>query len=92
MNLTPRQLQDAINTISDEYFEACQEMANIAERSGVAWMEVRKTCKTNAEADQIWHTTADGRREQYLKWYIKGLEKKRNALTLEHRMAQGNTW
>lgn len=88
MNLTPRQLQDSINQISDEYFAACQEMADIAERSGEAWLELRAKHKTNAETDQVWRTTADGKREAYLKWYIKGMEKKRGALMLEHRMAQ----
>lgn len=92
MNLTPKSLIESINAISDEYFELCTEMANIAERSGVAWLEIRQTCKTNAEADQAWRTTPDGRREQYLKWYLKGLEKKRAALVMEYKSNQGTGW
>jgi hypothetical protein len=86
MSLTPRQLIEQINTLSDEYFKLAQEMAGIAERSGTAWLELRKQCKTNAETDQQWQATADGRRENYLKWYLRGLEKKRGALVLEHQM------
>lgn len=83
--MTSINLIKEINVISDELYKVCQEMGEIAERSGVGWLELRKTCKTNAEADQLWATTADGRRENYLKWYIKGLEKKRGALVLEHK-------
>lgn len=89
MNLTPRALQDAINTISDEYYAACQEMADIAERKGTEWLVLRKSCKTNAECDQQWAATADGKNENRLKWLIKGMEKKRGALMLEHRANQG---
>jgi hypothetical protein len=84
--ITPRQLIEQINILSDEYFRLAQEMAAISERSGTAWLELRKRCKTNAEADQIWKATPDGSREAYLKWYLRGLEKKRGSLVLEHQM------
>jgi hypothetical protein len=89
MALTPRELVEQINALSDEYFKLTQEMASISERSGTAWLELRKQCKTNAEADQQWHATADGRRENFLKWYLKGLQAKRGALILEHKSNSG---
>lgn len=92
MKLLPEQLIEEINRVSDEYFAMSQEMAEIAARSGIAWLELRKKCATNAEADQIWRTTVDGSREAYLKWYLKGLEKKRGALVLEHKANAGNQW
>lgn len=82
-------LIEQINKISDEYFALSQEMATIAERKGYAWLDLRKNCKTNAECDQYWQATADGRRENYLKWYLKGLEKKRGALILTHKADVG---
>ena len=86
--MTPQILQQKINEISDEYFEVCQEMASISERHGAGWLEHRATCKTDNEAKMRWEATADGKREGYLKWYIKGLSAKRSALILEHRMNQ----
>lgn len=89
MTLTPRQLSEQINKVSDEYFKLSQELAGIAERKGTAWLQLRKECATNAETDQKWDATADGRREAYLKIYLKGLEKKRGALVLEFRANSG---
>lgn len=89
MNLTPRALQEQINTISDEYFSLCQEMAEISERKGTAWLEMRSTCDTNAECDQQWNASADGKRENYLKWYLKGLSAKRSSLILEYKANNG---
>jgi hypothetical protein len=83
MKLTPAALQESLNAISDELFTCTQEAAQIAERTGVAWLELRKTCKTNAETDQIFAATKDGSRMAYLKWYIKGLSAKRGAILQE---------
>lgn len=87
--MTPKFIVDQIARLSDEYFKYSIEMGEIAERSGVAWLETRKTCPTNAETDKVWSGTADGRREAYLKWYLRGLEKKRGALILQLRMMEG---
>jgi len=89
MNLTPRQLIKSINSVSDEFFKLSMEMGNIAERKGTAWLELRSTCKTNAECDQKWSSLADGKRENYLRWYLKGLQAKRGALMMEHRSNTG---
>lgn len=91
MSLTPRQLQEQLNKISDELYERCQEMGNIAERKGLAWMNLRAGYKTNAECDKAWDITADGQRENYLKWYIKGLQAKRGAL-LQEAKANNTSW
>lgn len=85
MVLTPRALIEEINALSDEYYEKSQEMATIAEKKGTAWLELRSTCKTNAEANALWDASELGRRENYLKWYLKGLEKKRGARLTEYR-------
>jgi hypothetical protein len=82
-------LIEQINIISDELYKVSQEMAEIAERKGYAWLELRKECKTNAECDARWDATPDGRRENYLKWYIRGCQAKRGALMLEFRANNG---
>lgn len=92
MNLTPRQLQEEYSKISDELYEMCQEMATIAEKKGTAWLELRNECKTNAECDQRWAASELGKRENYLKWYIKGLQSKRGAMKQELQANSGNPW
>jgi hypothetical protein len=86
MTFTPLGLIEEINRIGDEFYQLSQEAAEIAARSGTAWLELRKECKTNAECDSKWKATPDGSREAYLKIYLRGLQAKRGALILEHRM------
>ena len=69
-----------------------QEAANIAGRTGLAWLELRKGVKTNAEADQIFAASPDGSRMAYLKYYIKGLQAKRGAILQEVKSNAGTSW
>jgi hypothetical protein len=66
MSTTPRQLQDSFTAISEEMYAACQEMATIASEKGTTWLEMRKTYETNAECDQAWAASVQGKRENYL--------------------------
>ena len=89
MNLTPQLLQADINKISEEYFKLSTELAEIAERKGAEWLKLRIGAKTNAETDKEWDATADGRREAYLRIYLKGLQALRGARILEYKANQG---
>ena len=84
-----REITEQIYTLSDEYFKCSIEAGEIAERAAVAWLELRRDYKTNAETDKVWHTTADGRREQYLKYFLKGAEKRLSALRMKARLLTG---
>lgn len=89
MNLTPNLLIADINKLSEEYFKLSMELAEIAERKAFEWLEIKKkSLTTNAEVDRYWEATPDGRRESYLKIYLKGLEKLRGARMLEFRANQ----
>lgn len=92
MNLSPKALQEQLNAVSQELFERSQEAAEIAAHTGVAWLELRKQCKTNAEADHLFAASKDGSRMAYLKYYIKGLQAKRGALLQEVKANAGNSW
>lgn len=92
MATTPAQLQEQLTVISDKLYEVSQEAATIAGRSGTAWLELRKTCKTNAEADHIFAATPDGSRMAYLKYYIRGLQAKRGAIKMEIQSNSGSSW
>lgn len=67
-------------------------MAEIAGEKGTVWLGMRKDCGTNAECDQRWAASEKGQRENYLKWYIKGLQAKRGAILQETRANSGSVW
>ena len=87
--MNPLDLSRRISELSEEYYEASLEMGTIAERSGVAWLTLRKECKTDAECNKKWDVTPDGRRSAYLRYYLKGLEKSISAKKMELRMLTG---
>lgn len=82
-------LSRQIYELSDFYYKASLEAGEIAERSGTAWLELRKDCKTDKECDRKWDTTADGKRDNYLRFYLKGCEKKISAMRLQLRILTG---
>lgn len=82
-----------INEVSDEFYEKSMELAEIATRKASAWMEIRKVGSyTIAETDKIWEATEDGKREVYLRIYLRGLQAKRGALILEHKADSGSNF
>ncbi len=92
MKTTPRQVQDTLNAISDESNALHQELATIAERSADAKFDLMKTCKNGKEVDMRYAATPDGKREAYLKIYLKGLSHKRTALIMESKSNAGHSW
>jgi hypothetical protein len=91
-NLTPKQLEEEVERISDESFELHQELADIVQRSAVTKLELMRECKSGKEVEMKYDATADGRREAYLKIYLKGLSHKRTALILEYKANAGTSW
>ncbi len=87
--VTEKALLASISEISEDFFKLSMELAEISERKAYKWLELRKESKTNAEADMTWDATADGRREAYLKHYLKGLSALRSARILEFRANSG---
>lgn len=88
-NITEKALVADINTLSEEYYSLSQELALIAERKGTEWLTLRRECSSNAEATYTWDATPDGKREAYLKIYLRGLEKLRGARILEYKSNSG---
>lgn len=92
MNTTPRALQEALTAISDESYEKHQELASIAERSGEERLRLLGESKSAKEAEMKWEASEDGKREAYLKIYLKGLSHKRTALIMETKANAGSSW
>ncbi len=92
MNLTPRQLQDQLTAISDESYEKHQELAELSMLAAEAKLELMKTCKNGKEVDMKYAATENGKREEFLKIYLKGLSHKRTALIMESKANAGHAW
>ncbi len=92
MNLTPRQLQDSLNAVSEESYEKHQELANLVMEAAEAKLELMKICKNGKEVDMRYAATEKGKREEFLKIYLKGLSHKRTALIMESKASSGNSW
>lgn len=89
MNLTPRALQETLNAISEESFSLHMELAEISTRSADAKFELMKDGSNGKKVDMLYAATADGKRENYLKIYLKGLSHKRTALIEECKANRG---
>ena len=92
MNLTPRQLQDQLNTISDESYRLHMELATLESELDTTWLGLRSSCETDGECTRKLGATEKGKRRAYLKIYLKGLSHKRTALIQESKANSGNSW
>ncbi len=92
MKLTPALLEQAIQEISEESFILHQELASIVERAATVKLGLMGTSKSGKEVEMKYAATDDGKREAYLKIYLKGLSHKRTALILEYKANQGTSW
>ena len=92
MNLTPRQLQEQLNKISDESYEKHQELAELSMQAADTKLELMKTCTSGKEVDMRYAATVAGKRENFLKIYLKGLSHKRTAIIQETKANSGNSW
>lgn len=92
MKLTPTQLQEQLNRISEESYEKHQEMALLALQSADTKLELMKTCKSGKEVEMKYEATENGKRELYLKIYLKGLSHKRTAIIQEIKSNSNNSW
>lgn len=89
MNTTPRQLQEQLNAISEESFALHQEMAAIVERSADVKLDFLKDGMSGKEVDMRYAATPDGKREAFLKVYLRGLSHKRTAMIEESKANRG---
>ncbi len=92
MYTTPAQLQEALTRISNESYILHQELATLVMKAADAKLELMKTCESGKEVDMRYAVTEDGKRENYLKIYLKGLSHKRTALIQETKANSNSSW
>lgn len=91
MALTPRQLQEQLNKISDESYQKHQELAELSMTAAETRLELMKTCKNGKEIEMRFDATPQGKRITFLSIYLKGLSHKRTALIQEAK-ANSSSW
>lgn len=83
---SPRELSEEQLQLSSEYQTASTEAGEIASKKDLEWLALRKTCDSDKECDRRWGATPEGRRETYLRFYMKGLEKRMSAIKAHLRI------
>jgi uncharacterized protein YxeA len=92
MAITPRQLQEQLNKISDESFEKHQRLAELSMIAAEKKLELMRTCKNGKEVDMTFDATKEGKEITFLTIYLKGLSHKRTALISEAKANAGGSW
>lgn len=92
MNLTPRQLQDKLNAISDESYEKHQELAELSMKAADTKLQLMLNCKNGKEVEMRFDATPEGKRINFLNIYLKGLSHKRTALIQETKANSNGSW
>ncbi len=78
--MTPRQLSEEQLNLSAEYQKLSDELGTLTSKKDIAWLGMRAKAKSDKEADRLWGASQDGQRETYLRYYLKGLEKRMSSI------------
>lgn len=92
MSVTPRQLQEQLTAISEESFALHQELAELSSKSADAKFDLMKDGSNGKRVDMLYAATETGKRENYLKIYLKGLSHKRTSIIQELKANSGHSW
>lgn len=92
MATTPRQLQEQLTAISDESYQLHQELAELSSKSADAKFELMRDGSNGKRVDMLYAATEAGKRENYLKIYLKGLSHKRTSIIQELKANSGGHW
>ena len=86
--LPPRLLSEELLRLSEAYQESSKEAATVSSMKDTEWLELRKTCNSDKECDRRWGATENGKRDAYLRYYLKGLEKRMSAIRAHLRILE----
>lgn len=75
VELSPRQLGTFRVFLAAMYSLYGAQMKQIEVRKARAWLDIRATARSTAEADRAWDTTPDGISQIELKWELRRIEK-----------------
>lgn len=81
-------LSEELLRLSEGYQEASVELAGILSKKDTEWLELRKACSTDKECDRRWGASEGGKRESYLRYFLKGLEKRMSAIRAHLRILE----
>ena len=74
-DISPTALAERQYRMSQEYNKLCTELATLKKNKATEWLELRKECKTNKEADMLWESSPNGQRYLEIKTLQDGMSK-----------------
>lgn len=86
--MTPSELSEQLMEESAKYGKAVDELTEILRTKSVKWLEIRKDCTSDTQAEREWGRTMDGIREMSLKYTLKALEKSMSATKTRLRILE----
>lgn len=85
---TPSEASEMKEVLTGEYTRLSEQLEEILERKPGQWMEIKKNCKSAAEADRVWDSTPDGIQLMKLEMAQDRIEKKISSLNSIMRTAE----
>ncbi len=79
---TPQELSIFRLELSGWFGTLSEELQEILRDKPQEWLELRKSVKSNAEADKLWEASEGGKREMELRWSLRVCEKIMSSLRI----------
>lgn len=76
MEHNPHSLANEQYEMSVRFAELSEELGALESKKAVAWLEARKECKTDREADRLIDASTEGQRATELRFLLKGIASK----------------
>jgi hypothetical protein len=73
--ISPHELAESQYTMSQEYSKLSAELGGLRKNKSIAWLELRKNCDTDKQAEMLWESSEEGQRATQIPFILKGLEK-----------------
>jgi hypothetical protein len=76
---TPHEMAEERVKMAAVYSRYSEMLEHILETKPAKWSEIRTTCKSDKQADQLWDASGDGIQEMKLRMALKRFEKTMSA-------------
>ena len=87
--MNPRTLAEKRVILSADYSIATERLGQLKADKAVRWLVIRKTCKTDREADRTCEALAEGQEEIKLMYKCRGLEREISSISALLRVLDG---
>ncbi len=89
--MNPHELAERRLTLSAEYARLSEKMGFILSERPLEWLQLRKTAKSDKEADRQYEASPAGKEEVVLRYKLKGMEKEISGIKTYLEVLQGES-